>query len=291
MKSQDCYTAKEAFTFPLICLVCLAFNIYWGCSDVWPVGAIVGTSLFGIFTSVYIFKYLRFGRDFLRIDADGITYQEWSKTTTLKWAEIAKCTVCYRHSYASGILFYRVLDITLLSGAKRQKSISVRLSGKYCRNKSVITAIEQFGGSEVYDSQSSHAQNMYLGRITLFAIGLFVLFALLSCNNRHDLTENYSVFTYGEGLYGESEEDYPVFVSKLGYKDAPPFIANIRQVWWNDSTIIIEQNNDYWWIVTAVDNRLSYGDKYVGPLSVREKDSIMVAEKIRIKQMKHWSYE
>ena len=291
MKSQDCYTAKEAFTFPLICLVCLAFNIYWGCSDVWTVGAIVGTAFFGIFTSVYVYKYSRFDRDFFRIDANGITYKEWSKTTTLKWSDIAKCAVYYRHSYASGSLFYRVLDIILLSEAKRPKSFSVRLSGKYCRNKSVITAIEQFGGSEVYDSQSSHAQNMYLGRIILFAIGLFVLFALLSCNNRHDLTENYSVFTYGEGLYGESEEDYPVFVSKLGYKDAPPFIANIRQVWWNDSTIIIEQNNDYWWIVTAVDSRLSYGDKYVGPLSAREKDSIMVVEKIRIKQMKHWSYE
>lgn len=291
MKSQDCYTAKEAFTFPLICLVCLAFNIYWGCSDVWPAGAIVGTSFFGIFTLVYVFKYSRFGRDSLRIDAYGIAYKEWSKTTSLKWSEIAKCTVCYIQSYGSGSLFYRVLDIILLSEAKRSKSISIRLSGKYCRNKSVITAIEQFGGSEVYDSQSSHAQNIYLGRIILFAIGLFVLFALLSCNNRHDLTENYSVFTYGEGLYGESEEDYPVFVSKLGYKDAPPFIANVRQVWWNDSTIIIEQNNDYWWIVTAVDNRLSYGDKYVGPLSDREKDSIMVTEKIRIKQMKHWSYE
>ena len=291
IKSQDSYTAKEAFTFPLFCVVCLAFNIYWGCSDVWPVGAIVGTSFFGIFTSVYVFKYLRFGRDSLRIDPYGIEYKELSKTTSLKWSEIAKCTVCYIQSYGSGSLFYRVLDITLLSRTKRPKSISVRLSGKYCRNKSVITAIEQFGGSEVYDSQSSHAQNMYLGRIIIFAIGLFLLFALLSCNNRHDLTENYSVFTYGEGLYGESEEDYPVFVSKLGYKDAPPFIANVRQVWWNNSTIIIEQNNDYWWIVTAVDNRLSYGDKYVGPLSVREKDSIMVVEKIRIKQMKHWSYE
>lgn len=291
MKSQDCYTAKEAFTFPLFCLVCLAFNIYWGCSDVWPVGAIVGTSFFGIFTLVYVFKYSRFGRDYLRIDANGITSKEWSKTATLKWSEIAKCTVCYIQSYGSGSLFYRVLDIILLSEAKRSKSISIRLSGKYCLNKSVINAIKQFGGSDIYDSQTSHAQNIYLGRIILFAIGLFVLFALLSCNNRHDLTENYSVFTYGEGLYGESEEDYPVFVSKLGYKDAPPFIANIRQVWWNDSTIIIEQNNDYWWIVTAVDNRLSYGDKYVGPLSVREKDSIMVVEKIRIEQMKHWSYE
>lgn len=85
-----------------------------------------------------------------------------------------------------------------------------------------------------------HAQNIYLGRIILFAIGLILLFALLSCNNRHDLTENYAVFTYGEGLYGESKEDYPVFVSKLGYKDDPTFIANVRFVRWNDSTIIIQ---------------------------------------------------
>lgn len=178
MKSQDCYMAKEAFTFPLICLVCLAFNIYWGCSDVWPVGAIVGTSFFGIFTLVYVFKYSRFGRDSLRIDAYGIAYKEWSKTTSLKWSEIAKCTVCYRHSYAGGILFYRELDITLLSRAKRQKSISVRLSGKYCRNKSVITAIEKFGGSEVYDSQTSQSNNKYVARI-LFAIliGSIIIFA------------------------------------------------------------------------------------------------------------------
>lgn len=291
MKSQDCYTVKEAFTFPLVCLVCLAFNIYWGCSDVWPIGAIVGTAFFVVFILVYVYKYSRFGRDFFRIDANGIAYKEWSKTTTLKWSEIAKCTVCHRYSGVGWTLFLQRIGHNITTEAKRPKSISVRLSGKYCRNKSVITAIEQFGGSEVYDSQSSHAQNMYLGRTILFAIGLFVLFALLSCNNRHDLTENYSVFTYGEGLYGESEEDYPVFVSKLGYKDAPPFIANVRQVWWNDSTIIIEQNNDYWWIVTAVDNRLSYGDKYVGPLSVREKDSIMVAEKIRIEQIKHRCYE
>ena len=291
MKTQDCYTAKEAFTFPLFCLICLVFNIHCGCSDIWPVGAIVGTAFFGIFTSVYVFKYLRFGRDFLRIDTNGITYKEWSKTTTLKWSEIAKCTICHRYSGVGWSLFYRELDINLLSETKHQKSIYIGLSGKYCRNKNVINAIEKFGGSDFYDRQSSHAQNMYLGRIILFAIGLFVLFALLSCNNRHDLTENYSVFTYGEGLYGESEEDYPVFVSKLGYKDAPPFIVNVRQVWWNDSTIIIEQNNDYWWIVTAVDNRLSYGDKYVGPLSAREKDSIMVAEIIRNEQMKHRCYE
>lgn len=290
MKQQDCYTAKEAFTFPLLCLACLASFIYWGCTDGWHVGAIVGTLFFGIITLTYIFKYLRFGRDFLRIDADGITYKEWSKTTSLKWYEIAKCAVFYRQSYM-GVLFYRVLDIVLSSETKSQKGISVRLSGKYCRNKNVINAIERFGGTGVFDEQSSHSQNKYLIGILLFAVAAILFIVLISCDNRHHITDNYSVFTYGEGLYGESEKDYPIFVSKLGYKDEPSFIANVRHVWWNDSTIIIEQNNNSWWIVTAVDSRLSYGDKYVGPLSVQLKDSIILAEKISIEQMKHRNYE
>lgn len=290
MKPQDNYIAKEAFTFPLICLVCLAFNTYWGCTDGWQVGAIVGSSFFGIIILVYIFKYLRFGRDFLRIDADGITYKEWRKTTSMKWSEIEKCTVCYRPSYG-GVLFYRELDMALLSETKHQKSISVRLSGKYCRNKSVIDAIKRFGGISVFDEQSYHSQNKYLIGILLLAVATIIFIAFISCNNRHDITYNYSVFTYGEGLYGESEKDYPIFVSKLGYKDEPSFIANVRHVWWNDSTVVIEQNNDSWWIITAADSRLSYGDKYVGPLSVQRKDSIMVAEKISIEQMGHRNYE
>lgn len=111
------------------------------------------------------------------------------------------------------------------------------------------------------------------------------------CSNRHDLTDNYSIFTYGDGLYGEIEKDYPIFVSKLGYKDEPSFIANVRNVWWNDSAIIIERNNNSWWIVTAVGSQLSYGDKYIGPLSEQRKDSIILAEKISIEQMKHRNYE
>lgn len=178
MKPQDKYIAKEAFTFPLICLVCLASFIYWGCIDGWRVGATIGTSFFGIITLVYIFKYLRFGRAFLRIDTNGITYKEWSKTSTLKWTEIAKCTVCYRPSYG-GVLFYREFDMVLLSETKHQKSISVRLSGKYCRNKSVINAIEQFGGIDVFDEQSSQSQNKYLAGILLVAfLGIVLIFAI-----------------------------------------------------------------------------------------------------------------
>lgn len=200
MSPRKDYVAKEAFTFPLICLVCLVCFIYWGCTDGLPVGEIAGTSFFGIITLVYIFKYLRFGRDFLRINADGITYKAWSKTTSMKWSEIAKCTVCYRPSYG-GVLFYRELDIALLSEAKRQKSISARLSGKYCRNKNVINAIEQFGGTGVFDEQSSQSQNKYLIGILLFAVAAMLFIALISCDNRHDITDNYAVFTYGEGLF------------------------------------------------------------------------------------------
>ena len=66
MKQQNEYIAKEAFTFPLICLVCLAFNIYWGCTDGWPVGAIICTSFFGIVVLYYVGKYIRFGRNYLK---------------------------------------------------------------------------------------------------------------------------------------------------------------------------------------------------------------------------------
>lgn len=290
MNPQDNYIAKEAFTFPLICLVCLVCFIYWGCTDGCQVGAIIGSSFFGIVVMCYLCKYIRCGRNYLKIDADSITYKAWSKTTSMKWSEIEKCTVCYRPSYG-GVLFYREGDMVLLSETKHQKSISVRLSGKYCRNKSVINAIEKFGGIDVFDEQSSQSQNKYLIGIILFAVAIIIFIALISCDNRHDITDNYSIFTYGEGLYGESEKDYPIFVSKLGYKDEPSFIANVRHMWWNDSTIIIEQNNNSWWIVTAVDCRLSYGDRYVGPLSVQRKDSIIFAEKISIEQMKHRNYE
>lgn len=220
MKTQDCYTAKEAFTFPLICLVCLAFNIYWGCSDIWPVRAIVGTSFFGIFILVYVVKYFRFGRDFLRVDANGIVYKEWSKTVTLKWSEIAKCAVCYRHSYVGGILFYRELDITLLSEAKRPKSILVRLSGMYCRNKNVINAIEQFGGSDFYDSQTSQSNNKYVARI-LFAviIGIIIIFAysIIQANHSKGIIPNKETSLLKMALNTENNQpdDFSQFIEKF----------------------------------------------------------------------------
>lgn len=79
MKLQDKYIAKEAFTFPLFCFICLAFNTYWGCTDGWPVGAIIGASFFGIIIICYVGKYIRCGRNYLKIDANGIEIKDWKK--------------------------------------------------------------------------------------------------------------------------------------------------------------------------------------------------------------------
>lgn len=126
---------------------------------------------------------------------------------------------------------------------------------------------------------------------TLCVICFLISIILTSCNNRHDLTDNYSVFTYGEGLYGESEKDYPIFASKLGYEGEPPFISNVRQVWWNESSIVIEQDNNSWWIITAKDKKLTAGDTFHGPLSILQKDSLVKADNIIINKMKHQKYE
>lgn len=179
MKTQDEYIAKEAFTFPLFCLVCMAPFIYWGCADGWPVGAIIGTSFFGIITMCYIGKYIRFGRNYLKIDAAGIEIKDWSKITSLRWTDIKKCEVYYRTTSASSTLFERELYIVAKSEGKRKQHISVSLSGKYCLNKSVIEAIERFGGQDVYDCQSSHRQNKYLAGILLVAlIGIALVFII-----------------------------------------------------------------------------------------------------------------
>ena len=104
MKQQDEYIARETFTFPLFCLVCLALNVYWGLTDGWPVGAIIGISFFGIITMCYVGKYIRCGRNYLKIDANGMEIKDWSKITVLKWSQIKKCEVYYRSSYALSLI-------------------------------------------------------------------------------------------------------------------------------------------------------------------------------------------
>ena len=291
MKQQDEYIAKEAFTFPLFCLVCMAFNVYLGCADRWSVGAIIGTSFFGIVVMYYIGKYICYGRNYLKIDTDGIEIKDWKKITKFKWSGIKKCEVYYRHASVSATLFERDLMIVVKSEKEQKQYIFVSLSGKYCRNKSVIEAIEHFGGTDVFDEAASRRQNRYVAGIFLISVLAIILLVLISCNNRHDLTENYSVFTYGEGLYGENEQDYPIFASKLGYAGEPKCVPNVRRVWWNDTVIIIKQDNDLWWIITARDKKLTSGDTFQGPLSRQQKDSIVTENKMNPQKMKYKSYE
>lgn len=180
MKSQDGYIAKEACTFPLFCLVCMVFNIYWGCVDGWPVGAIIGILFFGIVTICYVGKYIRRGRNYLRIDANGIEIKYFGMITSQKWSEIKKCEVYYRPVNAGFSFWSRDLFVIVQSGGKSEQHIFVSLSGKFCRNKSVIEAIERFGGPDVFDGQSSHRQNKYLIGILLTAlIGIVIIFIIL----------------------------------------------------------------------------------------------------------------
>lgn len=179
MKEKDRYVANEAFTYPLFCLVCLTLNIYWGCADGWSAGAIFGTSFFGFITMCYIGKYVRCGRNYLKIDANGIEIKDWKKITILKWSEIKKCEVYYRPMNAGFSFWSRDLFIIAQSGGKSEQHIFVSLSGKYCRNKGVIEAVKHFGGTDVFDSQSSHHQNKYLvGIFWAVLIGIVLIFAI-----------------------------------------------------------------------------------------------------------------
>lgn len=180
MKEKDEYIAKEAFSFSSFCFVCLILNIYWGCADGWTASAIIGTSFFGMVVMCYLGKYIHFGRNYLKIDAYGIEIKDWKKITTLKWSEIKKCEVYYRPMNAGFAFWSRDLFIIAQSGDKSEQHIFVSLSGKYCRNQSVINAIEQFGGTDVFDRQSSQRQNKYLAKILLIAIITLVL-TLLYC--------------------------------------------------------------------------------------------------------------
>lgn len=70
--------------------------------------------------------------------------------------------------------------IVVKSEKEQKQYIFVNISEKYCRNKSVIEAIERFGGKDVYDCQSSHCQNKYLAGILLAALFGIVFVIIIS---------------------------------------------------------------------------------------------------------------
>ena len=124
-----------------------------------------------------------------------------------------------------------------------------------------------------------------------FLIVPIIALALMACSNRHDITDNYSVFTYGEGLYGEKQTDYPIFAEKLGYSGNPNFIPHIEQSWWNRKYIVLKQSSGIFWIIKPHKRELEAGDVYLGPLTAYQKDSVLTAERIDLNQMKHRKYE
>lgn len=138
MKQQDVYMAKEAFTFPLFCVACMAVNIYWDCTDGWSVGASVGTSFFGIVVLFYVGKYLHFGRNYLKINANGIEIKELGKTTAIKWPEIEKCEVNYRTTFIAASFFARDLYIVTKPKNKQKQYVNVSLSGKAAVTKALL---------------------------------------------------------------------------------------------------------------------------------------------------------
>lgn len=179
LKKKNEYIAKEAFNFPSFCFILFAMCLFIGFKSNWSIDTIIASIFFGILVVYYIFKYIHYGRDYLKINSEGITIKESSKTTSIPWDEIINCTVYYDIS-RGGVI--RHLDIHVKSTKKDYKYIPVFLSGKYCRNKKVVEAIKTFGGEELFDSQASKTSNSYFLKmsfitvIALIAISVYYLF-------------------------------------------------------------------------------------------------------------------
>ncbi len=175
--NTDKYIAKESFTAPTVCVVMTVWCIWAGCTEGWNILSVGGLLFFAIGMVVYIFKYVKYGLSALIIDETGITIKDWRKNKLLHWDEIEKCDMAWRT--AMGLCF-RCLGIKTSAG-KREQFHDVRLSGKLCRNKSVRQAIEKFGGTEIFDYESSRLQNRYVATIAIIALlAVFVIFIIYS---------------------------------------------------------------------------------------------------------------
>jgi len=170
--NADQYIAKESFTAPILCVVMTAWCVWAGCTEGWNILTVGGLVFFAIGMIIYIFKYAKYGRSALIIDEAGITIKDWRKNEILHWAAIEKCDISWRTAMGR---YFRCLGIKTL-GEKREQFHDVRLSGKLCRNRSVRQAIEKFGGTEIFDYESSSQQNRYVA--TLYLIALFAVFIL-----------------------------------------------------------------------------------------------------------------
>lgn len=176
MSKDGKYIAKESFTAPILCVVMTALCIWVGCTEGWNILSVGGLAFFAIGMIVYIFKYVKYGRSILMIDEVGITIKDWWKNEVLHWDEIAKCDIAWRTTMGC---CFRCLGIKTLAG-KREKFHDVWLSGKLCRNRRVRQAIEKFGGTEIFDYESSNRQNRYVVKIIIIALSAVFVLLLIS---------------------------------------------------------------------------------------------------------------
>lgn len=178
MRIDDQYIATESFTAPTLCVVMTAWCIWAGCTEGWNILTVGGLVFFAISMIIYIFKYVKYGRSVLMIDEAGITIKDWRKNEILHWEEIEKCDISWRTAMGHNSRWLSVKT----SAGKREQFHDVRLSGKLCSNKSVRQAIEKFGGTEIFDDESSNRQNRYVAAITIIALlavfALFIIFTI-----------------------------------------------------------------------------------------------------------------
>lgn len=124
---------------------------------------------------------------------------------------------------------------------------------------------------------------------------LFATLLFAGCGGDCYLTDNYVIRTTGDGGYGESEEDYPILAGKLQAKEEPDYIPHVKEVWWNNRYILVEQGMDVsarWWLIKARHgDELSWNDSYIGAMTEIQKDSIVEAECLNLPKLKYKAFE
>lgn len=101
---------------------------------------------------------------------------------------------------------------------------------------------------------------------------VFLIFAISCSSTSEKLIDNYYVYSPDEYC------DSYYLKCKLS-NDRDPVIDKVHSVYWNDSTIIVEQRGEKhnWWIIRASDEKLKCcnNDIVIGPVSERSIKAYM----------------
>lgn len=107
---------------------------------------------------------------------------------------------------------------------------------------------------------------------------MIIFLALVNCTGREFLTDYYEI-SWGD-FYTQGRDGYCVGCQIRGESDQ--IIENVKLVRWNDKIIIVEQDNNQWFVFLANGDVLKCGnnDKIYGPLIQSQVDSILTEKKI-----------